>query len=273
MKNEKGITLIALIITIIVMIILVAVTIAFATEGGIFKRAKEAVERTQTQVDNEVSLFYMITAENIEQSLREKGVNYSVSQESLDKICDVANRFNQYSTEDNTYTLTPQDVVDCLTVFKGSSGTEYVAYVYYSIFQKAYTEGDKIESYNRRIAIINYLNEQPEIDGMLKGDFDLNSKIDIDDYNIYRLICSGENQIEYLPLKEQDFSTNNEYFNFCDYYCDVVGDLGQDSYLDTADRTKVYYYINSNSDESYFIQKYDVDLYYETEASYFNSNG
>ena len=46
MKKEKGITLIALIITIIVMLILVAVTINVALEGGLFTKAKDAAVKT-----------------------------------------------------------------------------------------------------------------------------------------------------------------------------------------------------------------------------------
>ena len=43
MKKEKGITLIALIITIIVMLILVAVTISVALNGGLFNNAKDGI--------------------------------------------------------------------------------------------------------------------------------------------------------------------------------------------------------------------------------------
>ena len=53
MKNNKGITLIALIITIIVMIILVAVTINLATEGGLFSRAKDASSKYQIAEEKE----------------------------------------------------------------------------------------------------------------------------------------------------------------------------------------------------------------------------
>ena len=41
MKNQKGITLIALIITIIVMLILVAVTISVVLNGGLFEKAED----------------------------------------------------------------------------------------------------------------------------------------------------------------------------------------------------------------------------------------
>ena len=42
MKGQKGITLVALIITIIVMLILVAVSITVAINGGLFDKAKDA---------------------------------------------------------------------------------------------------------------------------------------------------------------------------------------------------------------------------------------
>lgn len=46
MKGQKGITLVALIITIIVMLILVAVTISVALNGGLFTKAREARDKT-----------------------------------------------------------------------------------------------------------------------------------------------------------------------------------------------------------------------------------
>ena len=48
-KNENGITLIALIITIIVMLILVGVTINVALNGGLFNKAKNAAIQTEEQ--------------------------------------------------------------------------------------------------------------------------------------------------------------------------------------------------------------------------------
>ena len=46
MKDQKGITLVALIITIIVMLILVAVTISVALNGGLFTNARDARNKT-----------------------------------------------------------------------------------------------------------------------------------------------------------------------------------------------------------------------------------
>ena len=54
LKVIKGITLIALIITIIVMLILVAATITVALNGGLFQTAKKSAKDTQIESDKEV---------------------------------------------------------------------------------------------------------------------------------------------------------------------------------------------------------------------------
>lgn len=56
MKSQKGITLIALVITIIVMLILVAVTITIAVNGGLFNYAKEAATQTNGALANEQNI-------------------------------------------------------------------------------------------------------------------------------------------------------------------------------------------------------------------------
>ena len=56
MKNQKGITLIALIITIIVMLILVGVSVSIALNTGLFKTTQEAAKNTQIAVDAEQKL-------------------------------------------------------------------------------------------------------------------------------------------------------------------------------------------------------------------------
>ena len=53
MRDQKGITLVALIITIIVMLILVAVTISVAMNGGLFSNAKEARDKTIAETAKE----------------------------------------------------------------------------------------------------------------------------------------------------------------------------------------------------------------------------
>ena len=56
LKQKKGITLIALVITIIVMLILVAVTITIAVNGGLFDYARKAAVDTNTAIREEQDL-------------------------------------------------------------------------------------------------------------------------------------------------------------------------------------------------------------------------
>lgn len=56
MRSQKGITLIALVITIIVMLILVAVTIRMAVDGGLFNYAKDASTKTNQAMQDEGEL-------------------------------------------------------------------------------------------------------------------------------------------------------------------------------------------------------------------------
>lgn len=70
MKSQKGITLIALVITIIVMLILVAVTITIAVNGGLFDYAKKAAVETNQAKANEQDLgsgIVNLTASGTEQ--------------------------------------------------------------------------------------------------------------------------------------------------------------------------------------------------------------
>jgi len=53
LRTERGITLIALIITIIVMLILVGVSVTVALNGGLFTTAKDATNKTQLEIDKE----------------------------------------------------------------------------------------------------------------------------------------------------------------------------------------------------------------------------
>ena len=59
-ENEKGITLIALIMTIIISIILVGVTVNVALNGGIMEKAREAASETQKQADKETLQMAML---------------------------------------------------------------------------------------------------------------------------------------------------------------------------------------------------------------------
>jgi len=93
MKNQKGITLIALVITIIVMLILVGVSVTVALNGGLFTTAKEAANETKTERDKELALSngeieFTIngkTYNSMDEYLEEKGTQTECSHETFDE--------------------------------------------------------------------------------------------------------------------------------------------------------------------------------------------
>lgn len=56
MRDQKGITLVALVITIIVMLILVGVSITIALNGGLFDITKQAAKDTKNAAEAETNL-------------------------------------------------------------------------------------------------------------------------------------------------------------------------------------------------------------------------
>ena len=56
MKNQKGITLVALIITIIVMLILVAVSVAVVINSNLIRTAEETGEKYKQEAANESNI-------------------------------------------------------------------------------------------------------------------------------------------------------------------------------------------------------------------------
>ena len=52
-KENKGITLVALVITIIILLILAGITISSLTNTGLFEKAKEAKEKTANATENQ----------------------------------------------------------------------------------------------------------------------------------------------------------------------------------------------------------------------------
>lgn len=93
MKNSKGITLIALIITIIILIILAAVTMYFAMEKGIFKKAKESSDSYQEAIIREELTIIVANA-------------YMDDNEILQKDTYIIEEaFNKYIEDDNKITV------------------------------------------------------------------------------------------------------------------------------------------------------------------------
>ena len=90
MKKMRGITLIALIITIIVMLILVGVTVTTAINGGLLKQAQKAKTRHEEEYIKEqiqIALVSSIDERLIEYEYGTGGnVNLLVLKQELEKI-------------------------------------------------------------------------------------------------------------------------------------------------------------------------------------------
>lgn len=71
MKGQKGITLVALIITIIVMLILVAVSITVVIRSGLLDTAAGAGQATQNAVQNESTMGDTVNINGNEASIGE----------------------------------------------------------------------------------------------------------------------------------------------------------------------------------------------------------
>lgn len=80
MKGQKGITLIALIITIIVMLILVAVTINVVINSGLFDQSKKAGDDYQQKAKDEAEM------EDEDFQIKVNGENYTLDLENSENF-------------------------------------------------------------------------------------------------------------------------------------------------------------------------------------------
>ena len=98
--SNKGITLIALIITIIVMLILVAVTITTAINGGLFEKAGEAVGDTKNEINKEQTLGSGSIIDKYIYNISEKVASLpTYSEELLDETTDVLTENTKYISD------------------------------------------------------------------------------------------------------------------------------------------------------------------------------
>lgn len=113
MKNKRGITLIALIITIIVMLILVGVTVNVALNGGLFSTAKQAARKTQKAILNE-ELTTIIAAMN---------ADINANNEKYIERADEYGNINGYILETALIKLEENFIVDETVILTENDGT------------------------------------------------------------------------------------------------------------------------------------------------------
>lgn len=61
-KSEKGITLVALVITIVILIILATVSISFAVNGGLFDKAQKGADMYKDSAEDEAQTLNVVDA-------------------------------------------------------------------------------------------------------------------------------------------------------------------------------------------------------------------
>lgn len=82
MKEQKGITLVALVITIIVMLILVGVSISVALNGGLFKNAGDAANNTAIERNKEYNLSSgKVNVDGVEKDIADYGTTSTATPE------------------------------------------------------------------------------------------------------------------------------------------------------------------------------------------------
>lgn len=59
-KSEKGITLVALVITIVILIILATVSISFAVNGGLFDKAQRGADMYKDSAEGEAQTLNVV---------------------------------------------------------------------------------------------------------------------------------------------------------------------------------------------------------------------
>ena len=156
MKTQKGITLIALIITIIVMLILVGVSVSVALNTGLFKTAQGAAKNTEgarvneTKLSNgtvniggeevDISNIENINAALEKQKLKEQGythkVTFTYGEDSFECNINEDTTFNQLASQSNNISIDEDGYVKIFG--------KYAAYNEFRAFSYD-DDGDEIE--------------------------------------------------------------------------------------------------------------------------------
>ncbi len=124
MKNNKGITLIALVVTIIVLLILAGVSILMLTgDNGILGRAKESA--TQTAVTNARDEISMKVAECVTEyfAVKYASANNSTYSSTVQLDTYILNELNKLQLKDVKVTLGTAELKDA-TAPTGTTGVE-----------------------------------------------------------------------------------------------------------------------------------------------------
>ena len=99
-KEDKGITLVALVITIVILLILAGISVSTLTNTGLFNKAKEARQKSENAqiLENSTLAKYENTIESIDNNTRQAS---GALQLDYAKAIDISS----YTSEDNKYII------------------------------------------------------------------------------------------------------------------------------------------------------------------------
>ena len=196
-KNNKGITLVALVITIIVLLILAMVSIKIAIDGGLIGKSNEAVTvheeaKMKESVQLAVAQCYMtkegLTAENLKKALKENGIEES-------KIANIDIASGKVTIDGKEYELEEKNN-------NNNSTTEAKDYSYTEEEKKMMKEGVWIAYNDNEIKLVGIVNEiygKSKINPDTGNDIS-NTYIDIE----LLIICCGDvDDTLMIPLNEK----------------------------------------------------------------------
>ena len=214
LENKKGITLIALVITIIVLIILAGVIINLAVNKGLLGRTAETVFRTEIEKYNEQLKMSIVEDEinnlgvRIEKfNIRRNNYNdeNTFVEEMKTKIPDFDEKYsNKLEIKEDELTYIGEDEKERLWLAKtiNLAAILKISYVYENGTEAATT-------YKKVITEESYEVESPTIDGYVPDHFIVTGEIE-NDTNITVTYYPPTEGLEYIGLDESGKETDNE---------------------------------------------------------------
>lgn len=206
LKESKGITLTALVITIIILLILAGITLKSVTsENGLIKKTFYAKELTE--IDNEMEIVDIATVK-----LRKANVTGVMSEKDLQEILD-----NQVKPD----TVTVTEDVDTLIVRFNDSKREY------EVDESGNVNGPIESIVDKYPGDITKGIDGKNLEGNEKNPYEINCIEDLVDFS--NRVRDGEN-ISYIVLKRNlSFTSTRSY---TDYKTDNFGDINENGIVE-----------------------------------------
>ena len=289
-ETQKGITLIALIITIIVMLILVGVTIGVATSGGLFKKANDSAKETEKQaiyeqtiastvLDNNGKLDIDATGNVAEAHFNANGLSatWVYTQATNSGILTVQGKYGTYEIEISAAGIGQQRITTASTGGNGSGGNTTNNYLA-ALTQEQQTGGLRLVSYDSLSEDLKTAVTEEKVSAVvqetiggetLTAVIPANFTIDSEAFKISEGLVikdSNNNEFVWIPVPGKNMQASYTVDNcseptvltFTDLG-DVDGD-GVDDELDSQATLTYYYGTQENSETPYF--NYVTDFNY-----------